>query len=324
MKILVFTIGSSDSGSTRFRITQYLDLFKAKGFDITTVEKSDVDSTIINSIKDYDFLINQKCLFKNSIAKKIISFNIPILFDFDDAIYTRPGKPYRFLTKIKIESRFNFWLKNSNYITVANHYLKNQCGEHQEKVHVIPMSVDTHTWKPILKKHKKIVIGWLGNPVNFQYIEKINNDIIAIKKQFSELEFWTYSGEKPQMNAIDKHIAYQSIEEYEFINQIDIGLLPLIDEEHVRGKSPIKAIQYMSCGIPVLGNFYGATKEIVNHDNSFEVTKDQSFETCLRNVLTDKKSVKSKGENSQKFIVENHDKNKVFKMFYELINHARS
>jgi len=61
------------------------------------------------------------------------------------------------------------------------------------------------------------------------------------------------------------------------MQSLDIGLLPLNDDEYSRGKSPIKAIQYLACGIPVVGNIFGGASEILNAENSIAVNSDQEW-----------------------------------------------
>ncbi len=53
--------------------------------------------------------------------------------------------------------------------------------------------------------------------------------------------------------------------------QLDIGLLPMEDDAFGRGKSPIKSLQYLSCGVPVVGRFVGATREILDARTGVEV-----------------------------------------------------
>ena len=45
------------------------------------------------------------------LGEKIIKSSKRIIFDFDDAIYTRPGKQYHLLVQRRINRRLHLWLK---------------------------------------------------------------------------------------------------------------------------------------------------------------------------------------------------------------------
>ncbi len=123
MRVLAITVGSPQAGSTRFRIMQYQSFLESKGIRIDVVEQNGCDSSIYDKIRAADVVINQKCLLKRSLARFIAKESRYLIFDFDDAIYTRPGRPYRFFTKWRVESRFRYWLQASHVVTVANGYL---------------------------------------------------------------------------------------------------------------------------------------------------------------------------------------------------------
>ena len=47
------------------------------------------------------------------------------------------------------------------------------------------------------------------------------------------------------------------------MRRFDIGLLPLPDDPFSAGKSPVKCLQYMASGIPVVASPLAATREMV-------------------------------------------------------------
>ena len=89
MKIVILTIVNKEAGSTLYRIMQYKQLLEENGASIIFVERKNITKRILNTIKEADLVINQKCLFQCCLAKKIIKNSKRIIFDFDDAnIYT--------------------------------------------------------------------------------------------------------------------------------------------------------------------------------------------------------------------------------------------
>jgi glycosyltransferase involved in cell wall biosynthesis len=69
------------------------------------------------------------------------------------------------------------------------------------------------------------------------------------------------SGEKPAFGRLPyTHIPYQAGQEAQVVRSFDIGLLPLGRSKFAEGKSPIKGLQYMACGIPSVVSPLGATR----------------------------------------------------------------
>ncbi len=49
------------------------------------------------------------------------------------------------------------------------------------------------------------------------------------------------------------------------IGQLDIGIMPLPDEEWVLGKCALKALQYMALGVPTVASAVGANRDVIEH-----------------------------------------------------------
>ncbi|MBW2196111.1 MAG: hypothetical protein JRF37_11365 [Deltaproteobacteria bacterium] len=268
MKVLTLTIGDSEAASTRYRIVQYERFLKENDIEIQYIHKDEIDTATVDLVKSVDVVLNQKCLFKTSTAKKILAKSKRTVFDFDDAIWTRPGKPHSFLTRRRVCKRFHLWLKNADIVTTPNRYLAEYAEKYSSKVKTIPMSLDLQKWHPGEKVNDGLVrIGWAGSPGNLSYIKALEPVLKELASRYDNLKIMIYCGEKPNLECPFVYTPYKTGTEADFIRQLDIGLLPLENDEFERGKSPIKAIQYLSCGVTVVGNIHGATSEILQPTN---------------------------------------------------------
>ena len=130
-----------------------------------------------------------------------------------------------------------------------------------------------------------------------------------------------FSGEKPRLDCPFEHHPYSPGAEPSFVRNLDVGLLPLIEEEFTRGKSPIKAIQYLSCGVPVVGNVTGATSEILNNQNSFTVSSDAEWIKALEAMILDGNLRSSLGVAGRSFVLKHHNmetvKGQMLQLFLE-------
>ncbi len=93
MKVLAISSRDLHKASTHYRIAQHVDFLKSRDVQIDFVKRSSIDRSFLKSLHKFDLVFNQKCLVRRSLARKIIAHSKRTIFDFDDAIYTRPGKP---------------------------------------------------------------------------------------------------------------------------------------------------------------------------------------------------------------------------------------
>ena len=174
MRILAITVGAPTAGSTRFRLMQYQPLLAQKGIELEMVEAAHLNDATLDRIASADLVINQKCLLNSSWVKRIRKAARCLVFDFDDAIYTRPGKPYSFITRWRVNHRLKKWLSCSDLVITANEFLKNYAQSRAKRVEVIPMALDLTLFTPHSKpRTDPFTIGWAGAPNNLHHLERL-------------------------------------------------------------------------------------------------------------------------------------------------------
>lgn len=308
MNVLAIISRDMEKGSTKYRLVQYLDFLSKKGINIKFINRKTVDASIIKKAQQADLVFNQKCLFKTSVARKLIAKSQRTIFDFDDAIYTRPGKPHFWATSYRVKRRLHLWLKCADIVTTSNHFLAGYARKYSDSVKVIPMALDTDIWKPRNRIHRdEIIMGWAGAPVNVSLIEKLGPVLAHLLKKYPFLKLAIFSGRKPKLSCPFEYHPFIPGGEPEFVKNLDIGLLPLDDEEYTKGKSPIKAIQYLACGVPVVGNVIGATAEILNDRNSIAVSNEKEWLYALEKLIINRDLAISMGRIGHNLIEKNHN-----------------
>lgn len=320
MHVFVLTIGNSYAGSTKYRIKQYEPFLKEQGVTVDCIDLKNFHLSNLHRIANADLVINQKCLIPIQIAKKIRAASRRLLFDFDDAIYTRPGKPYSWLTKWRVKRRLNFWLRHSDGIMTANHYLGQYAKAIARQVDILPMALDLSLWKPIEKKtSEKIFLGWAGAPVNLVHLERIEPVLTSLLKAYPQVVLKVYSGQRPRLSCDYEFVPFKEGTEQAFVQQLDIGLLPLPEEEFSKGKSPIKALQYLACEVPVIGNVYGATSEILNASNSLSVTTPEEWKNALQQCILDRNLSQRLGKAGRMWVERHHNLKHVQKQLCRIL-----
>ena len=285
MKLFTITVGDLQAGSTKFRIVDYLPFLQKNQIEVKIVSQHELDKSHLKEIEKADLVINQKCLLDGRWRKKILKACPKVIFDFDDAIYTRPGKPFSWLTRLRVQHRFKNWLASSKHVITSSDFLKVQAIKYQPQTTVIPMALDMTAWKPAEKSPKQFTIGWAGAPGNLHHLERLDIVLCKVLDRHPEAKLVIFSGKRPQLSCRYEYVPYAPGEEVKFIQRLNVGLLPLSNEEFSRGKSPIKAIQYLACGIPVVGNVYGATTDILNPQNSLAVNTTEEWVNALESLI---------------------------------------
>jgi len=322
MNMLALYSRDLGKGSTKYRLAQYLEYFKSRELNVKPVNRDGINKLLIKEVSRFDILLNQRYLFNYSLAKKLIKSSRRIIFDFDDAIYTRPGKPYSLLAGFRVRRRMQLWLKRSDVVTTSSLFLSEYAKKFTDSVEIVPMALDLDLWKPKEKNHgdRSIIIGWAGAPVNINLIEQIDEVLLGLLNKYPFVKLSIFSGRKPRLSCPFDYHPFQPGLEPDFVRNIDIGLLPLNDDEFYRGKSPIKAIQYIASGAPVVGNIIGATGEILNSENSITVSGMKEWFDALETLVLRRDLLKSMGAAGRKYAEQQFSFKTVADNFYNILS----
>lgn len=307
MKVLCIISRDLDKGSTKYRIVQYTGFLRDRGIDVSFVRRDEIDASRMQEVRDADVLLNQKCLPSLALSRKVLKQSRRAIFDFDDAIYTRPGRPHTLFTSLRVKRRFRFWLRESDLVTTASNFLAERAYPYASSVVVIPMAVDTDIWRPApARQGDMISMGWAGSPATLHMLERLGPVLSSLLHKNSSLKLSVFSGRRPDLPCPFEYRPFSPGAEPSFIQGLDIGLLPLPDEEYTRGKSPIKAIQYLACGVPVVGNIIGASAEILRPDNSIGVSGSDGWADAVEGLIHNPGLRASMGSAGRDFVLKNH------------------
>jgi len=102
---------------------------------------------------------------------------------------------------------------------------------------------------------------------------------------------------------------------------IDIGIYPLVKDQWVLGKSGLKAIQYMSFGLPTVATNIGTTPKIIEHmKNGWLVNSEKEWINALEVLIKDPGLRKSLGHRARKTIVEKYSTDVIKIDYFSIID----
>jgi glycosyltransferase involved in cell wall biosynthesis len=320
VKVLALSPIPEEGAGCRFRVAQYIPYLRTAGFEVTIssfytpaffkvvyrrghyVEKAAmfVAQTArrmqeLLSMSRYDLVL----LYREAvplgppvIEQLIAARGIPIVYDFDDAIFLPSvSEANKAISFLKNPGRVATILKLSSEVMVGNEFLASYARRYNDSVTIIPTPVDTTRFVPRQqdRNRERLVVGWIGSPTTFPYLESLAGVLRDVASRHDFVLKVSGAGRSvsfPGVNVLE--VPWSMANEVELFNSCDIGVYPLTDDEWSKGKCGFKAIQCMACGVPVVAAAVGVNREIiVDGVNSYLAATPAEWVAKLSSLLSD-------------------------------------
>ncbi len=186
----------------------------------------------------------------------------PLVFDVDDAIWLMP--PYGGMAA-RVAAR------RADIVIAGNRYLAEWFSDYAQEVRIVPTAVDANLFRPRFHSESwpsnGFVIGWTGISWNLPYLRAIETPLKRFMDKFTDSELLIVADEPPVFRTISplrvRHVPWSPEAEAEAVRRMDVGLMPLADDEWARGKCSFKMLQYMASGIPAIVSPVGMNSELL-------------------------------------------------------------
>lgn len=213
---------------------------------------------------------------------------VPMIFDFDDAIFVRYVSPANgYLSYLKFPAKTQTICGLAAHVMAGNSYLADYASKANTQVTIVPTTIDTDKYTAESRPaNEPLVIGWSGSYSTVQHLDTLR---AALKRLAATQRFRLRVIGTPNfvLDGVDvEAMPWRSDSEVEDLRAIDIGVMPLPDDQWSRGKCGLKALQYMALGIPTICSPVGVNSDIIHDgENGFIAGTEDAWVEKLTQLL---------------------------------------
>jgi len=266
----------------------------------------------------YDFIfIHRECaplgppVFEWLLAKVLRK---KIIYDFDDAIWLpNTSDENKIASALKWHGKVSDICRWSYRVSCGNAYLADYARQFNSNVVVNPTTIDTlYLHNPALytprQASQPVVIGWTGTHSTLKYLQPLLPVLQRLEKKYADrIRFLVIANKAPDF-ALHQltFVPWKKETEIGDLLQMDIGIMPLVDDIWAKGKCGFKALQYMALGLPAVVSPVGINTDIVDDTVGFVADSETEWELALTRLIEDQALRRRLGEGARARVVERY------------------
>ena len=283
-------------------------------------------------LRDYDLVYVFMWVtpyFSTFFERIFLLISKKLIFDLEDNLLIKNNlnkriNPNYIATLFKNPNKQIILAKYSDAVITSSPELEQICRELNKKKSsfYITSSVNTDKFIPKRNKNKnEVIVGWTGTFSSKQYISIVEDALQELAKEvdFKLHVIGNFDYYLPNVNLM---VSKWSLEkEISQMQTLDIGIYPLPNNEWVYGKSGLKAIQYMSFGIPTVATKIGNTPNIItNREEGILVESSSEWISALKELIKNKSLREEMGKKARKKAIKYFSQKAVSKSYAKVLN----
>jgi glycosyltransferase involved in cell wall biosynthesis len=225
------------------------------------------------------------------LIETLLEKRVPVVYDFDDAIFIGDTSPANQIVKHwKQPSKVGRIVEAATMTTVGNAWLANYAHRYSPNVTLLPTTIDIAEYafrpRPV---SDRLTVGWSGSRTTSAHLRTIDG---GLRRMLSELPVDLVVIGDPDYRLPRAPnvtvLPWRASTELQDLDRIDVGLMPLPDNDWSRGKCGLKALQYMAVGAVAVVSPVGVNPDIIEHDgNGLIADSDDEWVEAVGSLVDD-------------------------------------
>jgi glycosyltransferase involved in cell wall biosynthesis len=257
---------------------------------------------------DVIFVYREAALLGPAWIEQVLGLRRPLVFDFDDAIYLADtSRANAWSRRLKSVTKVETICRVARHVTVGNEFLAEYAKDRAREVTVIPSTIDTDVYQIRPRAQNRVpVIGWTGSVTTVPYLMALAPALRRLREK-QEFELRVIGANIEIEGLAVRCLPWRAETEPDDLRALDVGLMPLRDDEWSRGKCGMKALQYMALGIPPVVSPVGVNTAIVRDGvNGFCAGAEEEWIDRIALLLEDEPLRRSLGQEARRTVEESY------------------
>lgn len=318
LKVIFLAMGDRRLASSRARIYSYLPYLTQRGvycetfsytsprqvFDKIGINRESLIDRIIGKIwssyqlfrvlcraASFDAVYIQKVVLSPFSLALFKMLNRNLIYDLDDAVHTCRD--------------ISHMLKVSRRVVVSNQTLKEMAAKYNSDVRIVPTPVEVPS--PSEKgRHSAVILGWIGSPETSAYLDAVMPVIKDLKTRYPSLRVKIMGSGKTGASH-DKYVErleWSIDAERSFLEGLDIGIMPLPDNEWARAKAGYKLLLFMANSCASVASPVGMNSSIIdNGQNGFLARGKDEWYRAISRLIEDEELRRAMGRKAREYVL---------------------
>ncbi len=267
-KEILFLIQGRNVASSRYRILQYLPYLNRENIKTEVADfarKASEWPKVLKKVRKSDVLVIQRKQIGFMKTKMLKKISRKIVYDFDDTLWVksaRHGKNQSMSRNLK----FKWMVDLADEVIAGNTFLAERALKYNPNVTVIPTPLDLSRYsiRSYPNTSDEVIIGWIGAHGSIHYLKRIIPILEKIHAMNPKIRLKVICDTFPSSRTLPiEKVTWNEKTEVDHLKTMDIGLMPLMEDEWSRGKCGLKVLQYFAVGIPAVATPVGINRDIV-------------------------------------------------------------
>jgi len=286
------------------------DLYNGRKKNLLKVLKAYVRRILnLYHVRDFDLIwIEKEALpwLPAWIEHKLGLAKATYIVDYDDAIFHRYDQHHFKLIRWILGKKIDRIMQYAALVLVGNKYLLERAKKAgvlvgnkyllerakkagAKRVEVLPTVIDLEKYPTDSFNNNEIfTIGWIGSPITSHYLKIVMPALEEFCKKNTARIVLIGAKKEKLPNIPVEYVSWSEETVIKEIQKFDVGIMPLPDNAWERGKCGFKLIQYMACGLSVVGSPVGVNAKIIKDGvNGYQAKNTNEWIWALQKLKGD-------------------------------------